>query len=320
MADKISFVLVLKRTTHLQKGDECDNLLRFLHVGMPTYERYLKLGDVADFFVIMPKDELAEAEATLRAAYPSFPWRFMAEDELVTTAVPTGWPRQQTAKLAIADHVRTPHYVIVDDDTFLVRPFCAADATDARGRAILNKAQIDFPYFFLWSAQVIDALDDFDTIQMAPCVMGITPQIFQTTVVKDIVRYLEHKYGLGFADAATRTEMWQKALHLNKYTEYALMASWLLKQRRMEEVYAVDANAMVYDYAVTSTDVQMHVMIAKAFSKSRTGPTPFYFSFVQSSLPYSWRQVRDAVQANMERFPPSSPSSPSSPTPAAALA
>jgi Family of unknown function (DUF6492) len=262
-----SIVLVLKRFTHTRQ----DNLQRFMDIAMPTYVKWLKLQDVKDFFVVVTAQERADIQAILKHTYPEFPWRIIAEDTLVHATIPNGWAKQQTAKLAIAQHVETDHYLIIDDDTFLTRPFGMTELLH-NGRAIMNKTEIDFPFFFLWSAQVLGV--DFDkVVQAAPFHMAITPEIFVTSVVRDLVNTLEKRHGTFPA--------WQRYLADHKFTEYCLYWIYLLDRGETDLYYATAADApSVYGFPVTGPEHALNRRIEMAFNPAAN----HYFSFVQTSL------------------------------------
>lgn len=282
---KISIVLVIKEHTHAG-GTSFNNVDRFLRIGMRTYEQFLDVNSIADFFVIVPKKEYDSIKARLTTAYPNWPWRIIIEDVIVSKTLPDGWAKQQTAKLAIASLVKTPHYLIIDDDTYLTRPLAANDLFDDRGRALMNRCGIDFPFFFLWSAQVVDV--DFDEIQDAPFHMAITPEIFVTDVVKDLVAFLERRYG---------THMkWQEYLAEHKYTEYCTYWAYLIKLGgdTRTRLYACDDGApSLYGYPTTAADQNMKEQVARSFENNvREG---YFFSFVQSSLPHLVQDIEEQI-------------------------
>lgn len=278
---KISIVLVLKEFTH-NNGASFNNLERFLRIGMRTYSRFMCIDDIADFFVIVPKPDFDSVKRQLLAAYPDWPWRVIVEDVIVSRLIPSGWAKQQTAKLAIASLVKTPHYLIIDDDTYLTKPLCPATGLfDGSGRALMNKCDIDFPFFFLWSAQVLGM--DFDVVQEAPFHMGITPEIFVTSVVKNLVAELENKYGSHMK--------WQEYLAEHKFTEYCMYWAYLLRSKETDKYYATDNNLCLFGFATTGPEHHMVEQIRKSFTDNGS----HYFSFVQSSLQHTIYDVEEEI-------------------------
>jgi hypothetical protein len=278
--DKYSIVLVIKEYTH-HAGVAHNNLERFMKIGMKTYEKYLNWNGVQDFFVVVPRPDVESVKTKLESGFLNVPWKVIAEDVLVSKKVPEGWAKQQTAKLAIASLVKTRHYLIIDDDTYLTKPFGVEDLL-WNGKAIMNKCQIDFPFFFLWSAQCVDV--DFDEVQGAPFHMAITPEIFVTDVVKDLVAYLEGKYG--------GRMQWQESLAANKFTEYCMYWTYLRKVGKHEALYACESEApAVYGYPTSGPEHDLKAQVKRSFEEN----SGYHFSFVQSSLPFSTEQVAQEV-------------------------
>jgi hypothetical protein len=281
-----TIVLVLKDYTHRHGSPAYSNVERFLRVGMPTYEKHLARDGVTEFIVITPTAELESTKRRIVAKYPKWPWRFVPEDVLVARGIPSGWAKQQTAKVAVAAIIKTPHYLIIDDDTYLTKPLNpATDLFDDRGRAYMTKCQIDFPFFYIWSSQIIDI--DYDDVQNAPFHMGITPEVFFTDVSKEIIAFLETRYG---------THMkWQEHLAANKFTEYCMYWSYLIKKGdgARERLYACDSPIALYGNCTVSAAQNMAELVATSFAANER----YWFSFVQSSLDHGV----DAVEKEVAR-------------------
>ena len=278
--EKFTIVLCIKTNTH---RDDIDSVERFIRIGVASYKKYMRIEDVRDIFVITPSKERSAIEERLVAAAPEFPWRVISETELVDSSLTLGWAKQQTAKIAIAKRVKTPLYLIIDDDTFAVRPFGASDLYH-NGRVRMNKTTMDFPFFFFWSAEVLGA--DFEgLVQPQPFHMAITPEIFVTTVVKDLIGILEKRHG--------PYPEWQKAIVNNKYTEYCVYWIFLLTQGKTDKHYAIESSAPpLYDAATTGTDHVLTDQIKAAFAPGCS----HLFSFVQTSLTHSTDQILAEIE------------------------
>lgn len=276
--NQFSIVIVIKRFTY----DGVDNLERFCKVGMTTYNAFLDVESVKDFIVICPSNELHHTSDILKMTYPQWSWRFIPEDKLVDKSLPSGWMRQQTAKLAISMLVTTNHYLIIDDDTYLTRPFSYSNLFDSDGKVIFSKTPIDFPFFFLWSNQVLQY--DMEVVQSEQYHMSITPEIFVTSEVRNLVRWLVSTYG--------DNKQWQRFLADHKYTEYCLYWIWLIKHNKHKALYSTDETApSTYGYATSSTDHSMSDNVRMSFDLGK----PHFFSFIQSSLKYPIDDVTDEV-------------------------
>lgn len=281
-SEKTSIVLVLKPFSH-RTGEKYNNLDRFLKIGMMTYEKFLDVRSIEDFFVIVPTEDVDLVKKTLMERYPNYPWSVVNEMALLHASLPTGWARQQTAKLAISMLIKTSTYLIIDDDTYLTKPFTASDLRDpSNGKLIMNKTKIDFPFFFLWSAQVLK--HDFEEVQDFPAHMAITPEVFVRDVVRDIVKWLIEEYG--------NQKKWQLHLYNNKYTEYCLYWIWLIKHKQAHDLYAIESPTSVYGYATTGDEHDMSLQIMKSFRNNKN----HWFSFVQSSLSHTVDDIYGQVK------------------------
>lgn len=282
-----TILLVIKQFTH----DGVDNHERFMNIGLPTYEKFLDLKSLKQFIIIAPEAELAELSKKLLAlpvshATWTWPWVFISEDKLVDNKITSGWGRQQTAKLAASMIVTTDHYLIIDDDTYLTRPFSEDNLKDTDGKLIWNRTRIDFPFFFLWSNQVLKY--DFNDVQKDEYHMAITPEVFVTSEVRSLVKWLVTEYG----DA----RRWQKFITDHKYTEYCLYWIWLIKNNKHTTLYStlpVDKCTSVYAFETSSDGHNLTERIKDSFKSDK-----HYFSFVQSSLGYPVGHVRGLIRAS----------------------
>lgn len=281
---KTSIVLVLKPFSH-QQGQKYNNIDRFLKIGMMTYARYLDVASIEEFFVVVPAEDVERVKKLLHDQYPTYPWTVLNEMVLLHPSLPTGWARQQTVKLVISMLVKTSTYLIIDDDTYLTKPFSAKDLCDpTNGKLVMNKTNIDFPFFFLWSTQVLKY--DYDQVQDYPAHMAITPEVFVVQVVRDLVKWLISEYGTN--------KKWQLYLYQNKYTEYCLYWIWLIKHKKAHELYAIYSKTSLYGHATTGTEHDLSTQVALSFKDN----THQWFSFVQSSLPHSVNDILAIVKSH----------------------
>lgn len=289
--EQFTMVIALRAMSH-HNGAEFNNIQRFIDIGMITFEHYMtKEGKASlkEFLVIVPKSDVQLIQNVLTSAYPKWPWKVINEDTLLHPSIPPGWARQQTAKLAVSFLVQTDLYLIVDDDTYLTKPFQGAKdlREQGTGKVLMNRTQIDFPFFFLWSAQVLQC--NFDTVQSAPFHMAITPEVFITSEVRELTNHLVSKYG--------DKKMWQVQIVNNKFTEYCMYWIWLIMKGKTEQLYANQkCPHQLYGYPTTGPEHDMEERVAKSFSDNAY----HIFSFVQSSLPYPISKIKDAVLKHMQ--------------------
>lgn len=284
MSTMYTILLVIKKHTH----DGIDNFERFTSIGMPTYEAFLDRTFLKEFIVVTPASELSEMSTKLKQTFPNWPWRLISEDKLVDKSILDGWGRQQTAKLAVSVLVTTEHYLIVDDDTYLTRPFSYQDMFDSDSKLIWNRTYIDFPFFFLWSNQVLKF--DFDVVQREEHHMAITPEIFVTSEVRSLVEWLVATYGAG--------KQWQRSIVEHKYTEYCIYWIWLIRNGKHKQLYStldIKEHKSVYGFETTSDIQDLSENIKNSFAPSNNR---HFFSFVQSSISYPIEHIRDLIRAH----------------------
>lgn len=284
---EFSIVMTIRPFSH-HHGAEFNNLQRFMEIGMVTWERFFpkaERGGLKDFFVIAPKADVEFVQQKLKAQFSDWPWKVIHEDQLLHPGLPSGWAKQQTAKLAVSFLVQTELYLIIDDDTYLTKPFFGvASLRDAEfgNKILMNRIPIDFPFFFLWSAQVLGY--DFDKVQEYPYHMAITPEVFVTSEVRDLVKHLIDKYG----DKKT----WQVYLVNNKFTEYCLYWIWLIMRGKNQTLYVgPECPRSLYGNATTGPEHNLPARVEESFKNNKN----YLFSFVQSSLPYHVPLIRDLV-------------------------
>ena len=285
-----SIVLVLRTFSYFQ-DEKHNNLQRFLQIGMATFDRFMEQDEIKDFFVVVPSQEEEAVRKALCDAYPTWPWNVLNEDALVHASLPPGWARQQTIKFAISMLVQTETYLIVDDDTILTKPFHEKDMyADGTRQLIMNRAQIDFPFFYLWSCQALKY--DFDKVQDFPYHMGITPQIFVTSVVRDLVKWLVLNYG--------GQKVWQLFLANNKFTEYTMYWMWLIKHNLTGSHYTTSTDANEVYGNVITTDMEKS-QLAKSVKTMFAQNEKYFFSFIQSSLPFIIKDISDMVTQHLPK-------------------
>lgn len=276
--NKFSIVLCLKNKTH---NDNTNNIERFASIGMLTYNKFLDHDSVAEFIIVCPKDEQDLVESKIIKQFPDWPWKVYNDTHLLHPQVQASWARQQTVKLTVSQLVKTEHYLLIDDDTFMTKTFKYTDLFAEDRKLRFNKAQIDFPFFFLWSNQLLDY--DFDRVQDAEYVMGITPEIFHTATVRNLVKYLVDRYG--------PQKFWQLKLQNNKFTEYGLYWIYLLKNDLVHQLYT-KTDAPLYNHCITDNSQNLDIGIAKAFDDTSS----HFFSFVQSSLKYPISKIQSLLK------------------------
>jgi hypothetical protein len=96
---------------------------------------------------------------------------------------------------------------------------------------------------------------------------------------------------------------WQQYLADNKFTEYVAVWCYLIKKgggmKLCQELYACEEDApAMYGHATTGPEHNMTLQIKRAFKDNmpREGYRGHFFSFVQTSLPFTNKQVAAEVK------------------------
>jgi len=235
-----SIVLILKKYTHT-KDEDHNNLNRFVNIAMKYYEKYLDLGSLTEFIIITASAELEEISKTITNQYPTskWPWMFYSEDQLLHKTIPFGPARDQILRLAIAPLIKTQNYLILNTNSFLIKNLSESNII-INDKPILNKIDIDYPFHYLTSSQLLHF--DYDKVQNST-VMGKTPQIYITNIVKDLIKWLVDIYG--------NQKLWQIILINNKFYDHALYWVWLVKNNLTDQ-YQNFENANVATFALNT--------------------------------------------------------------------
>jgi hypothetical protein len=159
---------------------------------------------------------------------------FIDEEELQPKYEGKNWYYQQILKLKIANFIKTKYYLILDIDMYLIKPLCFDDMF-YENKIIYTHEK--FPHnnppgytntsWWENSAKLLNYNVEklFDRNDL----MGVTPQLLLTCVVKDILLLMESKYGVN----------WEITLIDKSFTEFTLYWIFLI-QNNMEQYYTTN--------------------------------------------------------------------------------
>src|SRR4051812_23062843 len=146
-------------------------------------------------WVVAPRAHLATIRGTLRHAR----YRFMAEEDVVPElrflgSEGDGWLRQQLVKLAMADRVETPFYVVLDADVICLRPV-TVDEFIVGGRAVCTTYPMVDGDWYAQSAQIL-------SLPMLTVEFAVTPVILSRAAVRLLMAHLDRvalaaRFGIG---------------------------------------------------------------------------------------------------------------------------
>lgn len=140
-----------------------------------------------------------------------------------------GWRSQQAAKLLIARHIDTDHYVILDAKNHLIAPASARDFVDDTGAArgathpytshpLRKDLERTLRYLGADDAHVTRSIEDFPST--------ITPFVIDTALALRMIRDVEAAAGEPFVDAFERARL----------LEFFLYSGWSILREHREPV------------------------------------------------------------------------------------
>lgn len=249
---KYSIVLPIKILQDAPPIRPTNGFILFKFIGLPSYRKFLDLSDLEEFILISPKKELPILEDLLSKQEEKIPFRLVAEETLLSRNVSEerGWLKQQILKLAVCSIVKTDHYLLLDSDLFLTKPFSAVDIF--RGEKVLYHSE---PWqtensdrysvnseWWINSATILNQ-KELPTEKL----MSVTPQVLITKVVKELVEYITK---IIIPDPKNiDIDLWQKFLCERNFTEFTLYWIYLLKTNRTN-LYEETKTLWAHDHEV----------------------------------------------------------------------
>lgn len=186
----------------LESTQNHNNFKRFFKIGGPFLKRFLRWKDVATFWVVLPRDEMQEFQTEWnKSCLHDQPFTLIAQEDLLPKNVATKNLKksriQMLCKILIAEKVTTEHYLLLDDDIILKKPFGYKDLFADRIRNKLRMTSADVYHEEWWngSMDVLGMTDDEKAsiekelrLEMEQGVlMNVTPQIIVTRLMRDLI-------------------------------------------------------------------------------------------------------------------------------------
>lgn len=129
---------------------------------------------------------------------------------------------QQAIKLAIANHVSQPYWLMLDAKNHLVHP--ATLGMFFRDSKILMNVEATGSYWSRYLRRSFDALGETERHLPERHLSSVTPIMMRTESVAQLTEFLADEYSCGLPAALRRTGG----------TEFLLYYSWLLKNEQLE--------------------------------------------------------------------------------------
>jgi len=258
-----------------------NDFILFSSIGIPSYKKFLDKTGLLEFIIIIPQNEIKYLDFLKNVNLPFviYPEEMFEKPEKKPKRL--GWYTQQLIKLNSAKIVKTDYYLILDADHYLTRPFSVNDIFHTENNITKIKYHSE-PWQTLnnedystnsqwWTASCGILNYDETNLHDKTDLMGVTPQIFHTKIMLNLLTFLEHKYG----------DSWQDIITNKKFTECSIYWIYVL-QNDYQNLYTNQGtrfwcsdrscNILGYEYNP--------VVVYKSFTDN-----PCYFSVIQSWIP-----------------------------------
>lgn len=192
-----SFVMPVKLDSSNRELD----LIRLIDVAIRSIERCFDARSLCDFIVIAGENDLNLIAKRAEHALPAFPLTLVPETRVCPIlARPQdgkdgygwqGWHTQQVLKIAAAKVVRSPYYITMDDDVILTRALGREDLIENDRLLIERFTLSQYPQYVPWYDACGSVLKLPGIITPSDVVMGFTPEIVVTSLMRDLHREIE---------------------------------------------------------------------------------------------------------------------------------
>lgn len=188
---------------------------------LPLYKKFLNWEDIYKFYLVTP----ARYAEELRAKTQNFKVEIIEEELLLNPSVinSRGWFKQQLLKLNISSILETEHYLVLDDDLFLIKPLGFKDFFNEDLIIYSHEKWPDNGSTFgtntKWWKSACDVLNyDISNLQQADCNMSVTPQVLKKEHSLSLIEELKkiNKDWMYLFDQKEMTEFTSYWVHLLK--------------------------------------------------------------------------------------------------------
>ena len=331
---KFSLVLPIKIElgNFLGGNGVTNDLERLINIQLYTFDKFIDKESLDKFYIVGRSDEIKQIEKECVKHYPDFPFVFMSESEISPTVDPKNYTHivnpghliQQIVQLGISKFVKTEHYIILNCDNFLTKPFSYKDMFQ-KGKIIFTGIETPHKphplHFWQYSISVLNSnIKDIsldketasglygNTINYRKF-MSVTPQIYITNEIKNMLQLIEEKYDKDWVLALFERTQGAAA----SWSESSLYWTYLTMNNKVEDLYSFsDVGLFGNELWRYAEDAAMQRMVDKyldeidlVFNHSKIGEwranlgqgevnQQYYFSLVQSNI----KQLTTEVLSN----------------------
>lgn len=206
---KYSIVIPIKRFTyfwskegHIDQRPNThlhDNIIRFFEISWKTHDKHFKKSDIDCIYFIISSEDKPYFTQFVSKHIHNVRTKIIIEDHMLSPMYNfTSHRKQMLLKLLIWKYIKTEYYLILDDDIISLKPFGYNDLFSATNNKKIRYAaepSIESqPHAWEGSRDLLK-IKKRTNIYKLKNTISITPEILITSVVKDMMEYLEHEYG-----------------------------------------------------------------------------------------------------------------------------
>lgn len=179
----------------------------FIKYAIPLYEKYLNCNEILEFIIICPEENITTVENDINKNilnYIVYSDNYFITDE-IRRIKNWGHQLQQIIKILISRFVKTKYYLILDDDMILNTYLCYNDLFENNKICYGNDEYPDnnlrdYQFHYLWLDGSCDVIGvDLNYLKQHTNIMGVTPQLFITDIVKELIEYVGGPYNIAIA-------------------------------------------------------------------------------------------------------------------------
>lgn len=205
---KYSIVIPIKRYTYFWSKEghidnrpntaNHDNIKRFFEISWYTHDKNLNKNDIDCIYFIISSEDQLYFDKFVNKYIKDVKTKVIIEDDMLPPSYNFASHRKQMLlKLLIWKYINTDYYLILDDDIISLKPFGYNDLFSKTNKMKIRYAAessiYNQPQAWEGSRDLLQ-LKKTKNIYRLKNTISITPEILITSVVKDMMKYLENKY------------------------------------------------------------------------------------------------------------------------------
>jgi hypothetical protein len=255
--------------------------------------KFLNTDEIEEFMLVCNQENVD----SLKKKTSHFNVKVMCENEFLNESVRTckGWFKQQLIKLGASSVVKTEHYLVLDDDLFLVKRLNYNDFFH-EGKIIYSHEGwpdngSNYSTNTRWWENSCDMLKyDVNKIKDSKFNMSVTPQLFKTMHVKSLIQDMQQLH---------HDEDWQKIFMQHEATEFCSYWIHLLKSGSDKDY--TPRGSKIWDLDKEINIVEPH-MSEQCFKQTINNAYLFkrnHFFVIQSYLNYPMHYYNNIIGSYM---------------------